>query len=104
MKLRGRAQHSMRDANNPNHCSSAENGSAEPAVAVDASRADLKDPRVVLSLLEADQVVAAKSQTHFGRRELSLGVRVLLWGLRIYVVLMMVIVVVSVFHALHAAR
>jgi hypothetical protein len=74
------------------------NGSAE-AVRAEAFRG-LKDPRVVLSLLEADQVVAAKSRTHFGRRRLSLGVRVALWALRIYVVVMMVIVVVSVIHAL----
>lgn len=60
----------------------------------------MKDPRVVLSLLEADQVVAAKSRTHFGLRRFSLGVRVALWSLRIYVVVMMVIVVVSVIHAL----
>ncbi len=63
---------------------------------------DLKDPQVVLSLLEADQVVAAKEQTRFGRRELSLGVRVLLWGLRVYVVAMLVLVVVSVIRAIHS--
>jgi hypothetical protein len=61
---------------------------------------DLKDPRVVLSLLEADQVVAAKQRTHFGRRHLSLGVRLLLWGLRIYVVVMLVVVIVSAIRAL----
>lgn len=68
------------------------------------ARLNLKDPRVVLSLLEADQVVAAKTHTHFGRRNLSLGARLTLWGLRIYVVLMMVIVVISVIQALHAAH
>jgi hypothetical protein len=67
------------------------------------SRADLKDPRVVLSLLEADQVVAAKRRTRFGQRELSFGTRGLLWSLRIYVVLMLVIVLISVLQALHAA-
>jgi hypothetical protein len=61
---------------------------------------DLKDPRVVLSFLEADQVVAAKQRTHFGRRHLSLGVRLLLWGLRIYVVVMLVVVIVSAIRAL----
>lgn len=64
----------------------------------------LKDPRVVLSLLEADQVVAAKRDTHFGRRKLSFGVRLLLWVLRVYVVLMMVIVVISVIRAIHPPR
>lgn len=67
----------------------------------DSARPDLKDPHVVLSLLEADQVVAAKQQTRFGRRQLSLGVRLMLWGLRVYVILMLAIVVVSVVRALH---
>lgn len=68
------------------------------------ARPDLKDPHVVLSLLEADQVVAAKSRTRFGERKLSWGVRALLWGLRIYVVFMLVIVAISVVQALHSAR
>jgi hypothetical protein len=62
---------------------------------------DFQDPEVVLSVLEADQVVAAKSQTRFGRRKLSLGVELLLWGLRIYVIVMLVIVFVYVLRALH---
>lgn len=65
------------------------------------ARPDLTDPEVVLSLLEADQVVAAKQQTRFGRRPLGFGMRVLMWGLRIYVLVMMVIVVIAVMHALH---
>ncbi|MGB6875900.1 MAG: hypothetical protein WBD87_07675 [Candidatus Acidiferrales bacterium] len=71
----------------------------DPAAAASA-QPDLKDPNVVLSLLEADQVVAAKQRTRFGRRRLSLPVRLMLWGLRIYVILMLVIVVISVFRAL----
>lgn len=92
----------MSDGTNP--------GLADPArgqtelVGAVAARPNLKDPRVVLSLLEADQVVATKSQTHFGRRNLSFGVRVMLWGLRVYVVLMMVIVAISVIHSLQAAH
>jgi hypothetical protein len=70
-------------------------------VAAATVKPDLEDPRVVLSLLEADQVVAAKQKTRFGRRELSLGVRVLLWGMRIYVVVMLVLVVISIFRAIH---
>jgi hypothetical protein len=62
---------------------------------------DLEDPRVILSLLEADQVVAAKQKTRFGRRKLSFGVQVLLWGLRIYVVAMLMLVAISVFRAIH---
>jgi hypothetical protein len=64
---------------------------------------DLKDPRVVLSLLETDQVVAAKQQTRFGRRTLSPGIKILLWGLRVYVVVMFVLVLVSVVRAIHSA-
>lgn len=67
-----------------------------------ARKPDLKDPRVVLSLLEADQVVAAKRQTHFGRRKLSLGAHVLFWALRLYVIFMLVIVVISALRAIHA--
>jgi hypothetical protein len=63
---------------------------------------NLKDPGVVLSLLEADQVVAAKRQSRFGPRNLTLGVRFLLWSLRIYVVVMLVLVLVSVFRAVSA--
>jgi hypothetical protein len=69
--------------------------------ALHAKQPDLKDPEVVLSLLEADQVVAAKQRTRFGRRELSFKVRLMLWGLRIYVAIMLVIVAISVFRALH---
>ena len=69
----------------------------------DSRPPDLNDPRVVLSFLEADQVVAAKQRTHFGRRHLSLGVRLILWSLRIYVVLMLVLVVVSAIRTLRLA-
>jgi hypothetical protein len=92
----------MSDGSNPNFVQAARGPTEEVAPGV--RRPNLKDPRVVLSLLEADQVVAAKSHTHFGQRGLSLGVRVLLWALRAYVVLMMVIVVISVIRALHAVH
>jgi hypothetical protein len=64
---------------------------------------NLKDPTLVLSLLEADQVVAAKRQTRFGRRKLSFGVQLLLWGLRVYVLAMLVIVLISVLRAVHTS-
>jgi hypothetical protein len=67
-----------------------------------AEQLNLKDPGVVLSLLEADQVVAAKRQSRFGPRNLSTGARILLWGLRIYVVVMLVLVAISVFRAVGA--
>jgi len=65
---------------------------------------DLKDPSVVLSLLEADQVVAAKQRTRFGRRHLSVGTRLLLWCLRAYVVVMLAIVLLSVLRAVGVAH
>jgi hypothetical protein len=79
---------------------------ASPDVSVDvkSEQLSLRDPRAVLSLLEADQVVAAKRRTHFGRKNLSTGTKALLWGLRIYVVAMLVIVLISVHQAIHAAR
>lgn len=65
---------------------------------------NLRDPQVVLSLLEADQIVAAKQRTRFGKRKLSFATRTVLWGLRVYVVAMLVIVLVSVLRALHVAN
>ena len=75
----------------------------EPAAA-HIERPDLQDPNVVLSLLETDQVVAAKTRTRFGKRNLSAGTRAMLWGLRIYVFVMLVIVLVSVIRAVHPAH
>jgi hypothetical protein len=69
----------------------------------DATAPDMHDPRAVLSVLEADQIVAAKQRTRFGRRKLSAGVRILLWGLRVYVVIMLVLVVISVLRVIHPA-
>jgi len=74
------------------------------AAAAYAEHPDLQDPNVVLSLLEADQVVAAKTRTRFGKRNLSVGVRWLLWGLRVYVFVMLVIVLISVIRALHGGQ
>ena len=56
-------------------------------------------PEVVLSVLEADQLVAAKERHRFGRMQLSPGVRALLWGLRFYVIAMIALVLVQVVHA-----
>lgn len=75
----------------------------DPAVA-GARQPDLEDPHVVLSLLESDQLVAAKRRTHFGPRKLSFGVRVLLWSLRVYVVVMMLLALLSVFRAAYSIR
>jgi hypothetical protein len=69
-----------------------------------AKQPDLEDPHVVLSLLESDQLVAAKRRTHFGPRKLSFVVRVLLWSLRVYVVVMMLLALLSVLRAAHLIR
>ncbi|HLW46814.1 MAG TPA: hypothetical protein VKW09_03515 [bacterium] len=61
-------------------------------------------PEAVLSVLEADQLVAAKERAHLGRMRLSGGVRVLLGGLRLYVVAMMIIVLVQVLNAVHGGH
>jgi hypothetical protein len=76
----------------------------QDVAAANAKATVLTDPRAVLSLLEADQVVAAKRRTHFGRKRLSTGTRFLLWSLRIYVVVMLAIVAISVFHAIQSAH
>jgi hypothetical protein len=55
---------------------------------------------VVRSLLEEDQLVAFKQRTRFGRRKFSPGLKVLLWALRIYVVVMLIIVVIQIVRTL----
>jgi hypothetical protein len=61
---------------------------------------DMK-PETVLSLLEEDQLFAAKQRANLGRAKLSLGNRVLMWCLRGYVILMLVVVVVAIVNAIH---
>ncbi len=53
------------------------------------------DPRAVLAVLEPDQLVAAK-RVRFGPRRLSRALRGLLWGLRLYVVFMLVVVALQI--------
>ncbi len=53
-------------------------------------------PEAILSVLEEDQLVKAKERIHWGRVRVSPGVRVLLWGLRVYVILMLVTVFIHV--------
>ena len=81
-----------------------ENAAPLAPVDVKSEQLSLQDPRAVLSLLEADQMVAAKRRTHFGRKHLSFGTKALLWALRIYVVAMLIVVLVSVYQAVHAAH
>ncbi len=55
---------------------------------------------VVRSLLEEDQLVAFKQRTRFGRRKLSPGLKIMLWALRVYVVVMLIIVIMEVVRTL----
>jgi hypothetical protein len=87
----------------PNVGHSDDRSAESEAALAEQRKLNFQDPQVALSLLEADQVVAAKRQTRFGKRHLSLGVRLVLWGLRVYVVVMLVIVLFSVLRALHWA-
>jgi hypothetical protein len=66
---------------------------------------DLEDrPEMVLSVLEADQLVGAKERSHFGRMHLSPGVRALLWGLRLYVLAMIALILVQVLQAVRGGH
>ena len=89
---------------NPVYTGASEDQRTLAGVEVNSEQLTLQDPRAVLSLLEADQVVAAKRRTHFGRQKLSVKTRVLLWCLRVYVVAMLVIVAISVLQAFRAAH
>ena len=55
----------------------------------------------VLEVLEDDQLVAAKEHAHLGRRGFSKALSIILWGLRIYVVLMLILVAMQVVQAVH---
>lgn len=55
----------------------------------------------VHEVLEPDQLTASKMA--YGRRDLSRGTLVLLWALRAYVVLMVFIISLAVWNALHVA-
>lgn len=52
-------------------------------------------------VLEPDQLSTAKHR--FGRARLTRGTVVLLWGLRIYVVLMTLLIGVQIWNAVHAS-
>ena len=90
-----------------------ESGSRQSAGLLDGPEPEQKNwrytemenqPDVVLSLLEPDQLVSVKERTPFRLRNLSVGTRLQLWGLRIYVVVMMFIVVLSVSRAIQVGH
>jgi hypothetical protein len=75
-----------------------------PAAAEREAGGPALPPESVLSVLEADQLVAAKQKARFGPAPLSRGARGLLWGLRVYVIAMLIMVAVQVMHALHGGH
>ncbi len=56
---------------------------------------DLSEQELVLSTLEPDQLAEAKKQ-RIPRRQLRRGELIVLWGLRVYVLFMVVVIVYQV--------
>ncbi len=54
----------------------------------------------ILTVLEPDQLVEARLQP-FGRRQLSRAAQVAMWGLRIYAVLMLFVVIYDVVQVIY---
>ncbi len=54
----------------------------------------------VLEALEPAQLVEARREP-YGRRQLSRGALIAMWGLRIYAILMVLVVIYSVVQAIH---
>jgi len=59
------------------------------------------DDAGVREALEPDQLVAARREP-YGRRQLSRGALAAMWGLRVYAILMVLVVIYSVIQAIHA--
>lgn len=57
-------------------------------------------PELVRTLLEEDQLVEFKKHNRFPRRQLSIPLKILLWLLRIYVLVMLVIVALQIYRAM----
>lgn len=55
----------------------------------------------MLDVLEPDQLVSVKSATRFGPRHISRGLRFLLWGLRLYVIAMLIIIIAQIIRTVH---
>jgi hypothetical protein len=75
-------------------------GSLSGTIEQDHQHLDMK-PETVLSLLEEDQLFFTKQRANLGRAKLSPGTQVLMWCLRGYVILMLVVVVVAIVNAVH---
>jgi len=63
------------------------------APAVEVSRAELKS---VMAALEPDQLTSTKERHHCPRRQLTRTEKILFWGLRIYLVFMVGVVVYQI--------
>ncbi len=59
-----------------------------------------RDDAGVREALEPDQLVEARREG-YGRRQLSAGALTAMWGLRIYALLMVLVVIYSVVQAVH---
>jgi hypothetical protein len=57
--------------------------------------------RLVRETLEPEQLATVKISRRYGRRTLSRGTTILIWSLRIYVILMVLLVGDQVWQALH---
>lgn len=55
----------------------------------------------VLTLLEAEHLHKGQRR-HYGRRQLSAGALAAMWGLRIYAILMVIVVIYSVVQAVQS--
>ena len=66
-------------------------------------RIELSEPdtRWIEDVLEPDQLTSAKQ--HIGRQALSSKTLFLLWGLRVYVLFMVVMIAIEVCNAVHPA-
>jgi hypothetical protein len=60
-----------------------------------------RDDARVRAALEPHQLVEARREP-YGRRQLSAGALAAMWGLRIYALLMVLVVIYSVVRAIHA--
>ena len=72
-----------------------------PAVQ-DCDQTPENDDAVVRLALTPDQLVGAKGHA-YGRQHLTAGMLTIMWGLRVYAVLMLIVVAYSVIRAVHTS-